>query len=101
MKRILFALTLVMTALNATFCSKQTQTEGNPLLTEFNTPYGVPPFDQIKAEHYEPAFKFAMSLHNDEVAAILANRRSRPSTTQSSSLTARAQCSLPYLRFSV
>ena len=74
MKRILFALTLVMTALNATFCSKQTQTEGNPLLTEFNTPYGVPPFDQIKAEHYEPAFKFAMSLHNDEVAAILANK---------------------------
>ena len=74
MKRILFALTLVMTALNATFCSKQTQTEGNPLLTEFNTPYGVPPFDQIKAEHYEPAFEFAMSLHNDEVAAILANK---------------------------
>ena len=74
MKRILFALTLVMTALNATFCSKQTQTESNPLLTEFNTPYGVPPFDQIKAEHYEPAFKFAMSLHNDEVAAILANK---------------------------
>ena len=74
MKRILFALTLVMTALNTTFCTKQTKNECNPLLAEFNTPYGVPPFDLIKPEHYEPAFKHAMSLHNEEVAAILANK---------------------------
>ena len=74
MKRILFVLTLLMTALNTTFCTKQVQKEGNPLLTEFNTPYGVPPFDLIEAEHYQPAFKFAMSLHNDEVATILANK---------------------------
>ncbi len=74
MKRILFALTLLMTALNTTFCSKQKQSESNPLLTEFNTPYGVPPFDLIEAKHYEPAFKQAMSLHNEEVAAILANK---------------------------
>ena len=63
-----------MTALNTTFCSKPVQNEGNPLLAEFNTPYGVPPFDLIKAEHYKPAFKQAMSLHNEEVAAILANQ---------------------------
>ncbi|MBQ2026984.1 MAG: M3 family metallopeptidase [Alistipes sp.] len=74
MKRILFVLTLLMTALNTTFCTKQVQKEANPLLTEFNTPYGVPPFDLIEAEHYQPAFKFAMSLHNDEVATILANK---------------------------
>ena len=74
MKRILFVLTLLMTALNTTFCSKQVQKEGNPLLSEFDTPYGVPPFDKIKAEHYAPAFEYAMSLHNDEVAAILTNK---------------------------
>ena len=74
MKRILFVLTLVMTALNTTFCSKQGDEKGNPLLAEFNTPYGVPPFDQIEAKHYEPAFKKAMALHNEEVAAILANK---------------------------
>ncbi len=74
MKRILFVLTLIMTALNATFCSKQVQKEGNPLLSEFATPYGVPPFDEIEAKHYAPAFKYAMSLHNEEVAAILANK---------------------------
>ena len=74
MKRILFVLTLLMTALNTTFCSKQVQKENNPLLTKFDTPYGVPPFDKIEAKHYKPAFKFAMSLHNDEVATILANK---------------------------
>ena len=73
MKRILFVLTLIMTTLNTTFCSKQVQKEDNPLLNEFATPYGVPPFDQIEAEHYGPALKYAMSLHNEEIAAILAN----------------------------
>ena len=74
MKRTLFVLTLLMTALNTTFCSKQVQKEENPLLAEFATPYGVPPFDKIDATHYGPAFQFAMSLHNDEVATILANK---------------------------
>ncbi len=74
MKRILFVLTLIMTTLNTTFCSKQVQKEDNPLLNEFATPYGVPPFDQIEAEHYGPALKYAMSLHNEEIAAILANK---------------------------
>ena len=74
MKRILFVLTLLMTALNTTFCSKQVQKENNPLLTKFDTLYGVPPFDKIEAKHYKPAFKFAMSLHNDEMATILANK---------------------------
>jgi peptidyl-dipeptidase Dcp len=63
-----------MTALNTTFCSKQVQKESNPLLNEFATPYGVPPFDKIEAKHYGPALKYAMSLHNEEIAAILANK---------------------------
>ena len=74
MKRILFVLSLLMIALNTTFCSKQVQKEGNPLLAEFDTPYGVPPFDKIEAKHYKPAFKYAMSLHNEEIAAILADK---------------------------
>ena len=73
MKRILFVLTLVMTALNTTFCSKQLKIDNNPLLMEFDTPYGVPPFDRIEEKHYEPAFEYAMMLHNKEVEAILAN----------------------------
>ena len=31
--------------------------ESNPLLHAFNTPFGVPPFEQIKVEHYLPAIE--------------------------------------------
>lgn len=30
---------------------------GDILLTEFTTPFGVPPFDKIELEDYMPAFK--------------------------------------------
>ena len=28
----------------------------NPFLSKFKTPYGVPPFEQIDFDHFEPAF---------------------------------------------
>uniref|UniRef100_UPI004057BB7F M3 family metallopeptidase n=1 Tax=Alistipes sp. TaxID=1872444 RepID=UPI004057BB7F len=74
MKRTLFVLSMLMIAFNITFCTKTVQKDGNPLLEEATTPYGVPAFDRIKVEHYEPAFRFAMSLHNEEIATILANK---------------------------
>ena len=43
----------------------------NPLLTEWNTPFGVPPFDLIRDEHYLPAFRTAMVEHKAEVDAII------------------------------
>ena len=42
----------------------------NPLLADWNTPYGVPPFDKIKDEHYGPALEEAMAVHSKEVTAI-------------------------------
>lgn len=45
----------------------------NPLLTEWNTPFGVPPFDQIKNEHYMPAFEQGMADHKAEIDAIVDN----------------------------
>ena len=45
----------------------------NPLLTAYETPFEVPPFDQIKDEHFRPAFKEALSVHNAEVDSILNN----------------------------
>lgn len=50
-----------------------TASEVNPLLTEFNTPFGVPPFDLIKVEHYMPAFEKAMADHKTEIEAIVTN----------------------------
>lgn len=55
-------------------CTPKTeQTMENPLLSEWNDRFGVPPFDQIRAEHFAPALEQAMSLHNAEIDAILSN----------------------------
>jgi peptidyl-dipeptidase Dcp len=43
----------------------------NPFSKEFDTPFGVPPFDKIKLEHYAPAFDEAMARHSEEIAAIV------------------------------
>ena len=44
--------------------------EKNPLLKQWNTPYGVPPFEEIKPEDYLPALKEAIAIHKKEIAAI-------------------------------
>jgi len=51
-------------------CSKK---ETNPLLSEWDTPYGVPPFEQVEIEHFAPAFEKAMKEHKDEMEAIITN----------------------------
>ena len=48
-------------------------TDENPLLQEWTTPLGVPPFAAIKAEHFEPALRLTMHRHLDEVRAIASN----------------------------
>lgn len=45
----------------------------NPLLCEFDTPFGAPPFDLIKPEHFEPAYEVAMKTHLEEIDAIINN----------------------------
>ncbi len=45
----------------------------NPLLQPWNTPYGLPPFEQIRAEHFEPAFEEALKQQRAEIDAIGAN----------------------------
>lgn len=45
----------------------------NPLLQEWKTPYGLPPFDKIKIEHFVPAFKAAMADQIRNVDAIVNN----------------------------
>ena len=48
-------------------------TNQNPLLTEQNTPYGVPAFDKVKIEHYMPAFEKAIAENEAEIEAIVNN----------------------------
>ena len=50
------------------------KTEQNPLLTSFDTPHQTPPFDKIKAEHYEPAFDVAIEEARKEVEQIASSK---------------------------
>ncbi len=50
----------------------------NPLLEKFDTPFGVPPFDRIKEEHYLPAFYEGIRQHQAEIERI-ANDPEAPS----------------------
>ncbi|MGA2943081.1 MAG: M3 family metallopeptidase [Xanthobacteraceae bacterium] len=45
----------------------------NPLLADWTTPDGVPPFDAIKPEHFRPAYTLALADHEVEIAAIKAD----------------------------
>ena len=44
--------------------------EANPLLEDWQTPYGLPPFDRILPEHFSPAFDAAMLQHKREIEAV-------------------------------
>ncbi len=44
--------------------------ETNPLLVDWDLPFGLPPFAQAKPEHFRPALERAMRLHKSELAAI-------------------------------
>jgi len=44
--------------------------EANPFFQPWNTPFGVPPFEQIKNEHFLPALKKGIEEKRREVATI-------------------------------
>ena len=70
MKQVMMAL-----ALGGMVCAcgqKQADTV-NPFMTEFQTPYGTPDFNNIKLEHYEPAFLKGIEQQNTEIKAIVEN----------------------------
>jgi len=46
--------------------------QDNPLLSEWKTDFGVPPFDKIENEHYLPAFRKSMEEERAEIDAIVA-----------------------------
>ena len=51
-----------------------TQTKNNPFLEEWNTPYGIPPFEKIQLTDYIPAVKAGIEEQNKELEAILGNQ---------------------------
>ncbi len=59
---------LIIMALNFIYAQS-----GNPFLEKFETPFGIPPFEKIKTEHFLPAMKEAMKLHIEEIESIITN----------------------------
>ena len=76
-RALLFILTVAMTL----SCHRENRPgvigEDNPLLAAYDTPYEVPPFDLIKDEHFRPAIREAIHIHDAEVNTI-ANSHEQP-----------------------
>jgi peptidyl-dipeptidase Dcp len=68
MKRHLFVLT-ICALLTVAGCGGEAPAE-NPFFTEWTTPFGVAPFDQIDEAHFLPAFEKAIAEQRAEVEAI-------------------------------
>lgn len=54
-------------------CQTNMQSNMNPFLIEYDTPFGVPPFDLIENDHFLPAFKEGIIQQENEIAAIVSN----------------------------
>ncbi len=64
------ALIIVAAAFALASCAPKEQ---NPFMQEWDTPYGIPPFDKIKIEHYMPAIKAGIAEQEAEIKAIVDN----------------------------
>jgi len=55
-------------------CKKE-EKSSNPFFNKYDTPFEVPPFEQIKAAHFMPAFLKGFEEQNKEIKAIINNPR--------------------------
>lgn len=46
----------------------------NPLVQDWNTPFGTPPFELIESKHYLPAFEEGIKQHSKEIEDIINNK---------------------------
>jgi peptidyl-dipeptidase Dcp len=80
-KKKLFYLGLVLVLVFGSIsCAKKKEpapppaaAETNPFFTEWTTPFGTPPFPEIKEVHYMPAFEQGMARQKQEIEAIMAS----------------------------
>ena len=78
MKRKFFIMSLVLaTAVLCGACKKKTaensELANNPFMKEWDTPYGVPPFDQIKTTDYLPAIQEGIRQQQEKIQTICGN----------------------------
>jgi len=67
----------IILALSALPCLVAQTQENNPFFQEWKTPFQAPPFNEIKEEHFLPAFKEGMARQKQAVDAII-NSTAKP-----------------------
>ncbi|MCC8152904.1 MAG: M3 family metallopeptidase [Tannerellaceae bacterium] len=76
MKKVMYAagLAVLLSACGGPASGTAEESEtGNPFLSEYKTPFGVPPFERIQLEHYMPAFQQGMQEEAKEIETIVNN----------------------------
>ena len=63
-----YFLLTVLAIMSLTACKRT-----NPFLTEWDTPYGIPPYDKIRVSDYIPALKEGIRRQQEAIDAIVAN----------------------------
>ena len=51
-------------------CNTEKKETGNPFFTQWDTPFGVPPFELIENEHYMPAIDSAIAIARADIKAV-------------------------------
>ncbi len=73
MKKIFFFLSSLL-LLVAITSNLNAQNIDNPFFKEWETPFQTPPFNEIKLEHYLPAFEEGIKQQNSEIAVVINNQ---------------------------
>ena len=61
---------MIITSMALMTCSSSIN---NPFFTEWDTPFQVPPFDQIEDHHFMPALLKGIEMEKDEIDEIINN----------------------------
>jgi len=70
MKKTLFV--MFLTVVTIAGCKKEVKSD-NPFFNKYDTPFEVPPFEQIKAAHFMPAYLRGFEEQQKEIKAIINN----------------------------
>lgn len=73
MRKLTFLLILFTMAIVSCTNVEKGNSEGNPFLTDYNTPHQVPPFDLIDTTHFIPAFEAGIEQEKAQIEAIINN----------------------------
>ncbi len=72
MRKIL-TLALLGGTIMMTSCSTKTKERQNPFLSDYETPFQIPPFEQIQLSDYTEAFEKGRIEHNENIQQIIQN----------------------------